>query len=215
MAISAQQVKSLREATGAGMMECKVALEEAGGDFEKATVVLRKKGLAAAAKKAGRVASEGVVISYLHPGGRIGVLVELNSETDFVAKTPEFQELAKDIAMHIAAMDPKYVRREDVPATVIDQEKEIYREKALNSGKPAFVIDKIVEGQLNKFYSEICTYDQPFIKDDKITVGQLITEKIAKIKENISLRRFARFKVGEGLEKKDSDSPAEVGAESN
>lgn len=215
MAISAQQVKSLREATGAGMMECKVALEEAGGDFEKATVVLRKKGLAAAAKKAGRVASEGVVISYLHPGGRIGVLVELNSETDFVAKTPEFQELAKDIAMHIAAMDPKYVRREDVPATVIDQEKEIYREKALNSGKPAFVIDKIVEGQLNKFYSEICAYDQPFIKDDKITVGQLITEKIAKIKENISLRRFARFKVGEGLEKKDSDSPAEVGAESN
>ncbi len=215
MAISAQQVKSLREATGAGMMECKVALEEAGGDFEKATVVLRKKGLAAAAQKAGRVASEGVVISYLHPGGRIGVLVELNSETDFVAKTPEFQELAKDIAMHIAAMDPKYVRREDVPATVIDQEKEIYREKALNSGKPAFVIDKIVEGQLNKFYSEICAYDQPFIKDDKINVGQLITEKIAKIKENISLRRFARFKVGEGLEKKDSDSPAEVGAESN
>ena len=210
MAISAQQVKNLREATGAGMMECKAALQEAGGDFEKATVVLRKKGLATAAKKAGRVASEGIVVSYLHPGGRIGVLIELNSETDFVAKTPEFWELAKDIAMHIAAMDPKYVRREDVPVGVIDQEKEIYREKALVSGKPAIVIDRIIEGQLNKFYSEICVYDQPFVKDDKITVGQLITDKIAKIKENISLRRFARFKVGEGLEKKSSDSVTEV-----
>jgi elongation factor Ts len=214
MAISADQVKRLRETTGAGMMECKTALEEAAGDFEKAILVLRKKGMAAAVNKADRIASEGVVYSYLHPGGKVGVLVELNCETDFVAKMPEFQELAKDLAMHIAAMGPKYVRREEVPADILNQEREIYRAKAQASGKPANVIEKIIEGQLNKFYSEVCAYDQPFVKDDKLTVGQLITEKVAQIKENISLRRFSRFKVGEGLQKRRGDDFAsEVAAQ--
>jgi elongation factor Ts len=214
MAISAEQVKQLREATGAGMMECKSALSETAGDFEKALIVLRKKGLAAATKKADRIASEGVVYSYLHPGGQIGVLVELNCETDFVAKTPDFLDLAKDLAMHIAAMNPRYVRREEVPQDVLEQEKEIYRAKALASGKPANVVDRIIEGQLNKFYSEVCAYDQPFVKDDKLTVGQLVTERIAQIKENISLRRFARFKVGEGLPKRGGeDFASEVAAQ--
>jgi elongation factor Ts len=214
MAISADQVKRLRETTGAGMMECKTALEEAAGDFDKAILVLRKKGMAAAVNKADRIASEGVVYSYLHPGGKVGVLVELNCETDFVAKMPEFQELAKDLAMHIAAMGPKYVRREEVPADILNQEREIYRAKAQASGKPANVIEKIIEGQLNKFYSEVCAYDQPFVKDDKLTVGQLITEKVAQIKENISLRRFSRFKVGEGLQKRRGDDFAsEVAAQ--
>ncbi|MBM3801473.1 MAG: translation elongation factor Ts [Acidimicrobiia bacterium] len=213
MAISAELVKKLRNDTLAGMMECKAALEEAAGDFEKAIVILRKKGLASAGKKAGRITSEGVVYSYLHPGGKVGVLVELNCETDFVAKTDGFLELAKDLAMHIAAMEPKYVRREEVPEEVLDQEKEIYRAKALATGKPANVVEKIVDGQLNKFYSEVCAYDQPFVKDDKVTVGQLITEKIAQMKENISLRRFSRFKVGEGLQKRGGDFAAEVAAQ--
>src|SRR6266480_5954648 len=190
MSISAQQVKELRDTTGAGMMECKTALQEAEGDFEKALVILRKKGLAAAAKKAARIASEGLVVSYIHPGGKIGVLVELNCETDFVAKTAEFQELAKDIAMHIAALDPKYNRKEDVPAEVVEQEKEIYRAKAKAAGKPPSVIEKIVEGQLAKFYSECCAYEQSFVRDENITVGQLISEKVVKTKENINLRRF-------------------------
>jgi elongation factor Ts len=213
MAISAEQVRRLREATGAGMMECKAALEESSGDFDQAAVILRKKGVAAAVKKAGRIASEGIVYSYLHPGGKIGVLVELNCETDFVAKTAEFQELAKDLAMHIAAMEPRYVRREDVPEEVLRQEREIYRAKAQTSGKPAHVIEKIVEGQLNKFYSECCVYDQPFVKDDKVSVGQLITERVAQMKENISLRRFSRFKVGEGLQKRGTDFASEVAAQ--
>ncbi len=213
MAISADSVKSLRDATGAGMMECKNALTEAEGDFDKAVVILRKKGAAAAGKKADRITSEGIVFSYLHPGGKVGVLVELNCETDFVAKTPGFHELAKDLAMHIAAMDPKYVRREELPTDVLEQEKEIYRAKAQASGKPASVIEKIVEGQLNKFYSEACVYDQPFVKDDKMTVGQLITEKVIQMKENISLRRFARFKVGEGLQKRGGDFASEVAAQ--
>jgi elongation factor Ts len=213
MMISADLVKKLREASGAGMMECKTALVEGDGDFDKALVILRKKGAAAAGKKAGRITSEGVVYSYLHPGGKVGVLVELNCETDFVAKTPEFQDLAKDLAMHIAALDPKYVRREDVPADVLEQEKDIYRAKAQATGKPASVLDKIVEGQLNKFFSEVCVYDQPFIKGDKLTVGQLITEKVAQMKENISLRRFSRFKVGEGLQKRGGDFASEVAAQ--
>jgi elongation factor Ts len=213
MVISALQVKELREKTGAGMMECKAALQEANGDIDKAVVVLRKKGLAAAAKRADRVAAEGIVISYIHPGNKIGVMVELNCETDFVARGAEFQELAKDIAMHVAAMDPKYIRREDIPETVLNQEKEIYQEKALSSGKPLNMVEKIVEGQLSKFYSEVCLYDQPFVKDDKLKVGQLISEMTLSTKENVLVRRFARFKVGEGLEKKSSDFAAEVAAQ--
>jgi elongation factor Ts len=213
MVVSAEQVKKLRESTGAGMMECKTALEEAGGDLDRAVVILRKKGMAAAVKKADRLASEGIVYSYLHPGGRVGVLVELNCETDFVAKTSEFSDLAKDLAMHIAAMDPKYVRRDEIPEEVLNQEKEIYREKAQATGKPANVIEKIVDGQLNKFYSEVCVYDQPFVKDDNLTVGQLITEKVAQMKEHISLRRFSRFKVGEGLQKRGGDFASEVAAQ--
>lgn len=213
MAISAQQVKDLREKTGAGMMECKAALQEAESDFEKAVVILRKKGLAAVARRADRVAAEGVVLAYIHPGSKIGVLVELCCETDFVAKASEFQELAKDLAMHIAALDPKYVRKEDIPEPVLNQEKEIYREKALKSGKPANVVEKIVEGQLNKYYSEVCLYDQPFIKNDKMTVGQLISERALATKENVLLRRFTRYKVGEGLEKKSGDFASEVAAQ--
>jgi len=213
MAIVAQQVKELRELTGAGMMECKSALLEAAGDFEKAIVILRKKGLAAAAKKATRIASDGLIVSYVHPGGKIGVLVEVNCETDFVAKTAEFQELAKDLAMHIAALDPKYLRREDVPSEVLEQEREIYREKAQSSGKPTNVIEKIVEGQLSKFYSDFCVYEQPFVKDDKMTVGQLISDRIVKTGENISLRRFVRYKLGDGLQKRSEDFVGEVAAQ--
>jgi elongation factor Ts len=213
MSISAQQVKELRELTGAGMMECKSALQEAEGDFEKAIVLLRKKGLAAAAKKAARITSDGLVVSYVHPGCKIGVLIELNCETDFVAKTPEFHELGKDLAMHIAALDPKYLRKEDVDPEVLDREREIYREKARSSGKPANVIDKIVEGQLSKFYADFCVYEQPFVKDDKITVGQLIADRIVKTGENISLRRFARYKLGEGLQKRGDDFAGEVAAQ--
>lgn len=213
MSISAQQVKELRELTGAGMMECKSALQEAEGDFEKSIVILRKKGLAAAAQKATRIASDGLIVSYVHPGGKIGVLVELNCETDFVAKTREFQELAKDLAMHIAALDPKYLRKEDVPPEVVEREKEIYREKAKSSGKPANVIEKIVEGQLSKFYADFCVYEQAFVKDDKITVGQLISERVVKTKENINLRRFIRYKLGDGLQKRSDDFAGEVAAQ--
>ena len=213
MVISALQVKKLREKTGAGMMECKVALQESDGDFDKAVVVLRKKGLATAAKRADRVAAEGVVVSYIHPGSKLGVMVELSCETDFVARGAEFQELAKDIAMHVAAMDPKYIRKEDISDAVLNQEKEIYKEKALSSGKPLNVVEKIVDGQLSKFYSEVCLYDQPFVKDDKLKVGQLISEMILATKENVLVRRFARFKVGEGLEKKSGDFASEVAAQ--
>jgi elongation factor Ts len=190
-----------------------MALQEAGGDSEKAVVLLRKKGLAAAAKRASRVAAEGVIVSYIHPGNKIGVLVELSCETDFVARGAEFQGLARDIAMHIAAMDPKFMRQEDIPEWVLHQEKEIYREKALESGKPANVLDRIVEGQLSKYYSEVCLYDQPFVKNDKLTVGQLVSEMTLSTKENVLVRRFARFKVGEGLEKKSGDFAAEVAAQ--
>ncbi|TEB10162.1 translation elongation factor Ts [Pelotomaculum propionicicum] len=212
MSISAGLVKELRERTGAGMMDCKKALSETGGDIEKAAVYLREKGLAAAAKKAGRIAAEGVVESYIHGGGKIGVLVEVNCETDFVAKTEEFKILARDIAMQVAAAKPEYVRREEVPAEELEKEKEILRAQALNEGKPAKIVDKMVEGRIEKYYKEMCLLEQPFIKDTSMSVQQLITEKIAKIGENISVRRFTRYELGEGIQKKQSDLAAEVEA---
>ena len=196
MAITAQMVKELRERTGAGMMECKKALQEAGGDMEKAMEILRKKGIAKAEKKASRATKEGIIGSYIHMGGKIGVLVEVNCETDFVARTDEFQNLVKDIAMQIAAMNPKYVSKEDVPEEVIEKEKTIYREQALASGKPEHVVDKIVEGKLNKFFEEVCLLEQDFIKDDSKKVKDVITEVIAKLGENIRVARFVRFQVG-------------------
>jgi elongation factor Ts len=197
MDISAEMVRKLREETGAGMMDCKSALVEANGDTEKARDLLRKKGLAAAAKRAGRAASQGVVSSYIHPGSQVGVLVEVNCETDFVAKTPEYQSLVKDIAMHVAASSPLYVAKEDVPAPVLEKEKEIYRAQAAAQGKPAAILDKIAEGKLKDYYATYCLLEQPFVKDGKLTVGQLVQEKVALIKENIVVRRFARFRVGE------------------
>lgn len=196
MVISAEMVKELREKTGAGMMECKKALEESNGDLEKAVTVLRQKGLASASKKAGRTASEGIISSYIHMD-RIGVLVEVNCETDFVARTEDFRSLVKDIAMHIAAANPVYISREQVPEEVVEKEKEIYR--AQISGKPAQVVEKIIEGKLEKFYNDTCLLDQVFIKDpeQKLKVRDLITEKIAKLGENIVVRRFARFQLGE------------------
>ncbi len=195
--ISAAQVKELREKTGAPMMDCKQALTEAKGDIEQAITNLRKKGLSMAAKKAARVTSEGAVTSYIHAGGKIGVLVEINCESDFVARTEDFQELIKDIAMHIAAADPKFVRKEDVTPEAYEKEKDIYRAQAAATGKPANVVEKIVEGKMSKFYEEVCLYDQPFIKDQTISISQLIATKIGKLGENISVKRFARFKVGD------------------
>jgi elongation factor Ts len=215
MSISATDVKDLREKTGAGMMDCKKALTEAAGDIEKAVDILRKKGLSAAAKKSDRITSEGLVGSYIHAGGKIGVLLEVNCETDFVAKTPEFQELVKDICMQIAAANPKYVRREEVPEAELAREKEIYKDQARQSGKPENILDKIVEGKLDKFYGDVCLMDQLFVKDPegKLKVKDLITNKIAKIGENISVRRFARFQLGEGLEKRSCDFASEVAAQ--
>jgi elongation factor Ts len=213
MAITAGMVKELREKTGAGMMDCKNALVEANGDMERATVILREKGLATAAKKAGRIASEGIVDAYIHMGGRIGVLVEINCETDFVAKTDEFKQLVKDIAMQVAASKPMCVRREELPEDVIEQEKEVYRAQGLNEGKPEKIIDKIVEGRMEKFYQQVCLLEQPFIKDPDRTVQDIVNEKIAKIGENISVRRFARFEMGEGLEKRSSNLAEEVAAQ--
>jgi elongation factor Ts len=212
MQVSAQQVKELRDRTGAGMMDCKTALAEAAGDVEKAVDVLRKKGLAAAAKRAGRVAADGVVTSYIHAGGKLGVLLEINCETDFVARTDDFQEMAKDIAMHVAAAEPRWVRREDVPAEELERERTIFRDQAGASGKPANVIEKIVEGKVEKFFAESCLLEQGFVKNPDQTVGQLVQEKVAKIGENIQVRRFARFKLGEGLEKRSGDLAAEVAA---
>ena len=210
MAISAAQVKELREKTGAGMMDCKKALTEANGDMEKAIEILREKGLAAAAKKAGRVAAEGLVESYIHAGGRIGVLVEVNCETDFVAKTEEFRSFVRDIAMQIAAMNPKYVKRDEVPAEVVDKEREILRTQALNEGKPEHIVEKMVEGRLEKYFKEVCLLEQPFIKDGDKTIEQLVKEMIARIGENISIRRFVRFELGEGIEKKETNFAEEV-----
>src|SRR5215510_2886024 len=205
MEISAQLVKDLREKTGAGMMDCKKALTESSGDMEQAIVYLRKKGLASAQKKAGRAAAEGMVGHYIHMGGKIGVLVEVNCETDFAARSDDFQTLVKDIAMHIAAQNPLYVKREDVPGEVLEKEKEIYKEQARASGKPANIIDKIAEGKLESYYEMSCLYDQKFVKDMNITVKELINQIVGKIGENIQVRRFARFKTGEGLEKRSSE----------
>ena len=210
--ISAALVKELRERTGAGMMNCKKALAETSGDIEKAVDYLREKGLAAAAKKAGRIAAEGLVESYIHGAGRIGVLVEINCETDFVAKTDEFRALAKDIAMQIAASKPDFVRREDVAEEVIVREKEVLTAQAANEGKPEKIIQKMVEGRIDKFFKEICLLEQPFIKDPDMSVQQLINEKIAKIGENISIRRFVRYELGEGLQKRQDDLASEVAA---
>jgi elongation factor Ts len=195
--ISAAQVKELREKTGAPMMDCKQALTEAKGDLEQAVVLLRKRGVSVAAKKAARVTSEGSVASYIHAGGKIGVLVEVNCESDFVARTDDFKELVHDIAMHIAASDPKFVRKEDVTPEAYEREKDIYRSQAAATGKPPQVVEKIVEGKMGKFYEEVCLYEQPFIKDQTINISQLIASKIGKLGENISVRRFARFKVGD------------------
>lgn len=208
--VSAQMVKELRERTGAGMMDCKKALAETNGDMEKAIEYLREKGLAAAAKKSGRIAAEGVVEAYIHGGGRIGVLVEVNCETDFVAKTDEFRELVRSIAMQVAASKPEFVAREEVPADVVEKEKEILKAQALNEGKPEAVVEKMVVGRIEKYYKEICLLEQPYIKDPDITVKQLVTDKIAKIGENISIRRFVRFEMGEGLQKRSDDFAAEV-----
>ncbi|MEW6423625.1 MAG: translation elongation factor Ts [Bacillota bacterium] len=196
--ITAAMVKELRERTGAGMMDCKKALTETGGDMEKAIAYLREKGLAAAAKKAGRVTTEGIVDAYIHPGGKVGVLLEVNCETDFVARTDDFRALVHDLAMQVAAAKPEYVRREDVPEDVIRREKEILAAQAAGEGKPEKVMQKIVEGRLEKFYKEACLLEQPFIKNQDVTVGQLLSEHIARLGENISVRRFARFELGEG-----------------
>jgi elongation factor Ts len=213
MSVTPQMVKELRERTGAGMMDCKNALLETKGDMEQAIDFLRKKGLASAAKKAGRVTAEGAVASYIHAGGKIGVLVEVNCETDFVARTDQFQELVRDIAMHIAAADPRFVRREEVTEDVLVRERAIYRERTLAEGKPEKVVDKIVEGRMEKFFSEAVLLEQPFVKDPDKTVGDLVSERIAKIGENIQVRRFARFKLGEGIEKRSADFAAEVAAQ--
>jgi elongation factor Ts len=197
-AITADQVKKLRDATGAGMMECKAALTEAGGNMEEAIAILRKRGLAQATKKAGRSTNEGLIGHYIHMGGKIGVLVEVNCESDFVARTEDFQGLAREIAMHIAAANPQYVRREDVPADVLERERAIYRGQMEGQKKPPQVIDKIVEGKVNSFYEQVCLIDQPSIRDPKVTIGQSIQAAIAKLGENISVARFVRFKLGEG-----------------
>jgi len=195
--ISAQLVKQLRDQTGAGMMECKAALKEANGNLDEANTILRKRGLAQAAKKSGRSTSEGLIGSYIHLGGKIGVLVELNCESDFVARTDDFQNLLKEIALQVAAANPQYVRREDVPVDILDRERDIYREQMKSSGKPANVIDKIVEGKLGSFYEQVVLVDQPSIRDPKTTVSQLLQAAVAKLGENISVARFVRYKVGE------------------
>ncbi|MGI5902238.1 MAG: translation elongation factor Ts [Desulfitobacteriia bacterium] len=213
--ISAAQVKDLREKTGAGMMDCKQALTECNGDMEKAVDFLRKKGLAAAAKKEGRVAAEGLVESYIHGGGRIGVLVEVNCETDFVARGEEFKQFVRDIAMQIAASKPQYLSKEDVPTDVLEHEKQILRAQAINEGKPEKIVDKMVEGRIAKFYQEVCLLEQPFIKDPDILVKDLLLQQTAKMGEKIAIRRFTRFELGEGIEKRQEDFAAEVMKEIN
>ena len=210
MAITANEVKELREKTGAGMMDCKNALTQANGDMEEAIVILRKKGLASAQKKASRIAAEGMIGHYIHPGAKLGVLVEVNCETDFAARSADFQTLVKDIAMHIAAQSPLYVRRDEVTPEELEKEKDIARASA--AGKPERAVEKIIEGKLEAFYKMVCLYDQPFVKDPALTVEQLINGIIGKIGENIRVRRFARFKTGEGLEKRSTDLAAEVQA---
>jgi elongation factor Ts len=208
--VSANVVKELREKTGAGMMDCKKALTESGGDFAKAEEVLRKKGLSAAAKKSSRAATEGAVASYIHMGGKIGVLIEVNCETDFVARTDGFQALVKDLAMHVAAASPLYVKREEVPPEVISKELEIAKAQMREQKKPEAILDKIAQGKVEKYYEQTCLLDQPFVKDDKKKVSEVITDAVAKIGENIQVRRFARFVLGEGLEKKQENLAEEV-----
>lgn len=214
--ITASAVKSLREKTGAGMMECKSALTEAQGNEELAIDILRKRGLASAKKKEGRIAAEGIVGSYIHMGGKVGVLVEVNCETDFVARGDEFQNFVKDLAMHICAAEPRFVAKEDVPEELIYKEREIAREQALadekNKSKPEQVIEKIVEGRISKYYGEVCLLEQPFIKDQAMSIGELLKQMVAKIGENIRVRRFVRFKMGEGLEKRKDDLASDVAA---
>ncbi|MGE5416627.1 MAG: translation elongation factor Ts [Acidobacteriota bacterium] len=211
--VTANLVKELRERTGAGMMDCKNALVETNGDIEAAIEVLRTKGLARAAKKAGRIASEGVVEAYIHMGGRIGVLVEVNCETDFVGKTDEFHALARDIAMQIAAAKPEFVSRTEVSEEIIEKEKRILRQQALEEGKPEKIVDKMVEGRIEKFFKETCLLEQDFIKNPDVTVQDMISEKVMKMGENISVRRFARYEVGEGIEKEEKNFAEEVMAQ--
>jgi elongation factor Ts len=198
MQVTPQQVKELRERTGAGMMDCKKALQDASGDLDRAVTILRERGISSAAKRAGRAAKQGSIVSYIHPGAKLGVLLELNCETDFVARTDDFRELAKDISMQIAAAAPLVVTREELPPGTVEQEREIYRNQAKSAGKPDAVVDKIVEGKLEKFYHEVCLLEQPFVKNDKETVEEVIKAVIGKVGENIVVRRFARFSLGEG-----------------
>jgi elongation factor Ts len=211
--ISASMIKELRERTGAGMLDCKSALREVDGDMEKAIEYLRKKGLSKAAKKAGRAATEGAVLSYIHPNKRVGVLLEVNCETDFVAGTEDFQAFCRDVAMQVAAMSPDVVSREEIDASAVERERVILREKALTEGKPEKIVDRIVDGQIGKFYSERCLLEQSFVKDDKKTIEDLQRELIAKVGENVRVRRFTRYELGEGLEKKQEDFAAEVAAQ--
>jgi len=213
MEISAQQVKELRERTGAGMMECKGALREAEGNLDRAVTLLRERGLAAAAKKAGRIAADGQVASYIHAGGRIGVLLEVNCETDFVAKTPDFQALVRDVALHVAASSPRFVSRDEVDAPTLEQERQIYRAQALATGKPAAVVEKIVDGKMDRFYEETCLLEQPFVKDPERTVQDIVNAAVAQMGENIRIRRFVRFELGEGLARRQDDFAAEVQAQ--
>ena len=209
MAVTAEQVKELRDMTGAGIMDCKKVLVEVDGDIKKAVETLRERGIAKAAKKAGRIASEGLVEAYIH-NGKYGAMVEVNSETDFVSKNDEFKTFVRDVAMHIAASNPLYVSREEVPESVINSEKEVMKAQLLNEGKPEAIVEKILEGKVNKYLSEICLLEQPFVKDPDKTIGQLLTEKIATIGENIVIRRFVRFERGEGIEKKEENFAEEV-----
>lgn len=210
MSFTAKDVAELRARTNAGMMDCKKALTESNGDFEKAALWLREKGIAAAAKKQSRIASEGIVTSYIHMGGKIGVLVEINCETDFVAKTDAFQQLGRDIAMQIAAAAPKYVRIEEVPTEDLEKEKEVLKAQALNEGKPAQIVEKMVEGRVKKYYQDVCLLEQAYVKDSSMTIKDYINEMTLKIGEKISIRRFVRFEMGEGLEKRHDDLAAEV-----
>ena len=210
MSFNAQDVAKLRAQTGVGMMECKNALTEANGDFEKAIVILRERGLKAVDKKQGRIASEGMVASYIHMGGKIGVLVEVNCETDFVAKSDDFQLLVKDIAMHIAAANPKYVTEAEVPTAELEAEKEILKVQALNEGKPANIVERMIEGRIKKYYEDVCLLNQPFVKDSSKTIKDILTEATLKIGEKISIRRFVRYELGEGLEKRNDNLAEEV-----
>lgn len=213
MQITAQMVKELRDMTGAGMMDCKKALEAAGGDIQGAVKWLRENDLATAEKKAGRIAAEGVVDAYIHEGGRIGVLIEVNIETDFAARNEAFKGLVKDMAMQVAAMKPLYVRREDIPAEVVEREREIARNQAIKSGKPEKIVEKIVDGRMEKYFQEVCLMEQQYIRDDNLTCEQLIKEMIGKVGENIKVRRFVRYEMGEGLEKRQEDFAEEVAAQ--